>query len=113
MNKHFTLKTDPLKFEDLDEFVKYYHAKNRHDRKQTQSEQNSEGRWRPYKYDELVARDKATLDFFWFKDDSLEDFANLPDPDLIIQEILDDLQAALQQFRLIANELGEEMEASA
>jgi len=67
-----------------------------------------EGLWRAYDYDELVARDKASLDLFWLKDDSLEDSANLPDPDVIAQEIVDDLEAALEQFRLIANDLGGE-----
>ena len=110
-NKHFTLKTGPLKREDLDEFVECYHAKNRHDRKPTWSEKTPEGRWRRYDYDELVARDKASLDLFWLKDDSLEDSANLPDPDVIAQEIVDDLEAALEQFRLIANDLGNETSA--
>ena len=107
-NKHFTLKTDPLKREDLDEFVECYNAKNRHDRKPTWSDKNQGGRWRAYDYGELVARDKASLDLFWLKDDSLEDSANLPDPDVIAQEIVDDLEAALEQFRLIANDLGKE-----
>jgi type I restriction enzyme M protein len=109
-NKHFTLKTGPLKRVDLDEFVKCYHAKNRHDRKPTWSDKSLEGRWRAYDYDELGARDKASLDLFWLKDDSLEDSANLPDPDIIAQEIVDDLEAALEQFRLIANDLGNESE---
>lgn len=104
-NKHFTLKTDPLKREDLDEFVECYNLANRHNRKPTWSDKTPEGRWRAYDYDELVARDKASLDLFWLKDDSLEDSANLPDPDVIAQEIVDDLEAALEQFRLIANDL--------
>ncbi|MGE3787461.1 MAG: N-6 DNA methylase [Nitrospirales bacterium] len=107
-NKHFTLKTGPLKRADLDEFVKCYNASNRHARKPTWSEKTPEGRWRGYDYDELVARDKASLDLFWLKDDSLEDSANLPDPEVIAQEIVDDLEAALEQFRLIANDLGTE-----
>jgi len=56
----------------------------------------------------LHTRDKASLDIFWLKDDSLEDSANLPNPDVIAQEIVDDLEAALEQFRLIANDLGSE-----
>ena len=107
-NKHFTLKTNPLKREDLDEFVKCYNPANRHDRKPTWSEKKPDGRWRAYAYDELVARDKASLDIFWLKDESLEDSANLPDPDVIAQEIVEDLEAALEQFRLIANDLGGE-----
>jgi type I restriction enzyme M protein len=107
-NQHFTLKTDPLKREDLDEFVTCYNPTNRHTRKATWSEKKPEGRWRAYDYDELIARDKASLDIFWIKDDSLEDSANLPNPDIIAQEIVDDLEAALEQFRLIANDLGGE-----
>ncbi len=105
-NRHFTLKTNPLKREDLDEFVTLYHPANRHDRASTWSPENPEGRWRAYDYDELVARDKASLDIFWLADDSLADADNLPPPDVIAQEIVDDLEAALQQFRLIADDLG-------
>ena len=57
--------------------------------------------------EELVARDKASLDIFWLKDDSLADSDNLPAPEVIAQEIVDDLEAALEQFRLIAADLGE------
>jgi type I restriction enzyme M protein len=108
-NKHFTLKTDPLKREDLDEFVQCYNPANRQVRKPTWSEKKPDGRWRAYDYDELIARDKASLDIFWLKDDSLEDSANLPNPDIIAQEIVDDLEAALEQFRLIANDIGNEV----
>jgi type I restriction enzyme M protein len=104
-NQHFTLKTNPLKREDLDEFVKCYNPANRHERKTTWSEKKSDGRWRAYDYGDLIARDKASLDIFWLKDESLEASDNLPDPDVIAQEIVDDLEAALEQFRLIANDL--------
>ena len=107
-NQHFTLKTDPLKREDLDEFVACYNPSNRHNRKPSWSDKKPDGRWRAYEYDELIARDKASLDIFWLKDDSLEDSANLPNPDIIAQEIVDDLEAALEQFRLITNDLGKE-----
>jgi type I restriction enzyme M protein len=105
-NKHFTLKTNPLKREDLDEFITLYNPANRHQRTETWNESNPEGRWRAYSYDELVARDKASLDIFWLKDDSLADSDNLPPPDVIAQEIVEDLEAALEQFRLIAGDLG-------
>lgn len=42
-----------------------------------------DGRWRVFPYEELVARDKASLDITWLRDDSLEDATNLPDPDVI------------------------------
>jgi type I restriction enzyme M protein len=124
-NKHFTLKTNPLMREDLDEFVRLYNPANRHDRAPTWSpstaplprpsrasgkgvntaERGVNGRWRAYEYDELITRDKASLDIFWLKDDSLADSDNLPPPDVIAQEIVDDLEAALEQFRLIAGDL--------
>ncbi len=97
-NQHFTLKTNPLKRADLDDFVACYNAENRYDRKASE-------RFRPFEYDELVKRDKASLDIFWLKDESLEDSANLPDPDVIALEIAEDLEAALDQFSQIAADL--------
>ncbi len=111
-NQHFTLKTNPLKREDLDEFVRLYNPANRFERTPTwASEPDSasgcgpEGRWRGYEVAELMARDKAGLDIFWLRDETLADSDNLPPPDVIAQEIVDDLEAALEQFRLIANDL--------
>ena len=107
-NMHFTLKTDPLKREDLDDFVKCYKPGARARRKATWSEdlanqspgQNEyAGRWRAFDYDELVSRDKASLDIFWLKDESLEESENLPEPGVIAQEIVADLEAALEQLR--------------
>jgi type I restriction enzyme M protein len=97
-NTHFTLKTNPLQRSDLDEFVSCYHPENRHDRKPTWSESNPEGRWRSYSFEELVQRDKCSLDIFWLRDESLEDSDNLPPPDVIATEIIEDLKAALDQF---------------
>jgi type I restriction enzyme M protein len=104
-NKHFTLKTNPLRRADLDEFVALFNPANRHKRKATWSAEAPDGRWRVYEYDELVARDKASLDIFWLRDETLADSDNLPPPDVIAQEIVDDLEAALEQFRLIAGDL--------
>ena len=105
-NMHFTLKTKPLKREDLDEFVSCYNAENRHVRMATWSAEAPEGRWRAYTYDEIMARDKASLDISWLKDESLSDSENLPDPDVLAAEIVEDLEAALAQFREIAGDLG-------
>ncbi len=105
-NMNFTLKTNPLKRADLDEFVACYHAENRHDRKPTWSEETPDGRWRAYNYDELIQRDKLSLDLFWLRDESLEDSANLPDPDVIAAEIAEDLRAALEEFETILEDLG-------
>ena len=97
-NQHFTLKTNSLKRIDLDDFVKCFNPDNRHKRKETE-------RFKSFSYDDLIKRDKASLDIFWLKDDSLEDSANLPDPDVIAAEIVEDLQAALDEFALIASDL--------
>jgi type I restriction enzyme M protein len=107
-NKHFTLKTAPLKREDLDEFVQCYNPENRYQRQPTWSDKNPDGRWRAYAYDELINRDKASLDIFWLRDESLEESDNLPEPDVLAQEIVEDLEAALEQFREIAADLGAE-----
>jgi type I restriction enzyme M protein len=104
-NKHFTLKTNPLQRADLDDFVACFKPGRRQERVATWSETNPEGRWRAYAYDELVARDKASLDIFWLKDKDLEDMESLPEPDVLAQEIADDLRAALEQFNEIAEGL--------
>jgi len=104
-NKHFTLKTNPLKREDLDDFVACYDPENRHDRKATWLENNQAFRWRRYSYEELIQRDKASLDIFWLRDESLEDATNLPEPDEIAAEIIEDLRAALEQLEAIQTDL--------
>ncbi len=93
--------------------MKCYNVKNRHKRKATWSEENTDGRWRAYDYDELVARDKSSLDIFWLKDESLEDSENLPAPGVIAAEIVEDLESALEQMRLIAEDLGEGIDGDA
>jgi len=106
-NMHFTQKTNPLKRADLDEFVACFNPDNRHEREATWSEETPEGRWRGFDYADLVKRDKANLDIFWLKDKSLEDAEDLPEPDVLAQEIADDLQTALDQFTAIAEGLKE------
>lgn len=105
-NQNFTLKQHPITREDLDEFVECYNSENRFNRIPTWSEQNPNGRWRSFSYDELIARDKASLDIFWLKDDSIADNVDLPDPEVLAAQILDDLEVALQQFREIVEDLG-------
>jgi type I restriction enzyme M protein len=104
-NIHFTLKTKRLERSDLDDFVKCYRPENRHKRKATWSESNPDGRWRALSYEELVQRDKCSLDWFWLKDESLEASENLPDPDVIAAEIVEDLRAALEQFEAVLADL--------
>ncbi len=99
-NIHHTLKKKPMRLEDLADFVKCYHPQNRHERKETwDAEANPEGRWRRYSYEELTARDKTSLDVFWLKDKSLTDLDNLPEPDVLAAEIIENLEAGLNSFR--------------
>ncbi len=104
-NIHHTLKQNTIKREDLDEFVACYKPGERHARKATWSEKKPNGRWRAYGYDELLARDKVSLDLFWLRDESLEDSANLPDPDIIAAEIAEDLRTALSEIEDILDDL--------
>ena len=97
-NLHFTLKENTLKRSDLDDFVASYHPKNRHERKESE-------RFKCFSYEELTKRDKANLDIFWLKDDALEESANLPAPEIIAADITADLEAALEQFATIAEDL--------
>jgi len=106
-NMNFTLKTNMLVRTDLDDFVACYNPQNRYERQPTWSETNPDGRWRMFTYEELIARDKVNLDIFWLRDESLEDSANLPDPDVLAKEIMEELEAALEQFKGIVEELGE------
>lgn len=94
-NKHFTLKTRQLQYDDLKDFIASYKSDNRHKRKEGE-------RFKFYKYEDLIARDKASLDIFWLKDDSLENLDDLPPPDVLQQEIIDHLEAALLAFRDVA-----------
>jgi len=93
------LKKKPLRFEDLQDFINCYNPGNRHNRQETWSEDNPEGRWRKFTYDEIMARDKTNLDIFWLKDKSLADLDNLPDPDILANEIIENLEAGLESFR--------------
>ena len=106
-NIHFTLKKNPMKLEDLQDFIKCYNPTNRHNRVETYSEENPEGRWRKFKYEDIITRDKTSLDIFWLKDKSLADLDNLPEPDILANEIIDDLEAGLESFREIVGVVGE------
>jgi type I restriction enzyme M protein len=107
--QNFSLKQNPLQRADLDDFVACFNPANRHARTPTWSEANPEGRWRCYPYEAVMTRDRASLDIFWLHDDSLEESAALLDPDLLAAEIVEDLEAALAQFREIAPDLGEQI----
>ena len=104
-NIHHTLKKKPLRLDDLKDFIGCYNPPNRHDRKETWSGEYPEGRWRKFTYDEIVARDKTSLDIFWLKDKSLTDLDNLPEPDDLAEAIIENVEAGLNSFREIAARL--------
>ncbi|KZL47694.1 MULTISPECIES: HsdM family class I SAM-dependent methyltransferase [Cyanophyceae] len=97
-NQHFTLKTNPLRYENLQDFIQSFNADNRQERHENE-------RFRVFSYEELIQRDKVSLDIFWLKDDSLEDSDNLPAPDILALEISEDLEAALELFQGITENL--------
>ena len=95
-NKHFTLKQKPLTRADLDDFVTCFKAADRTKRVETD-------RFKKFTYDELMARDKVNLDITWLKDDSEIDAADLPDPDILIAEIVEELTAAALELAAAAS----------
>ena len=99
-NQRFTLKTNPLTRSHLDDFVACYNPEDRVQRQETDQ-------FHRFSYNDLVKRDKANLDIFWLRDESMEDSANLPPPDQIAEEIVEDLRAALEQLEEIAVDLAQ------
>ncbi len=104
-NVRYTLKTNQLKRSDIDEFVACFNPESRHRRRATWSEDNPQGRWRPYNYEELMQRDKVSLDIFWLKDEDLEGDNTDVDLDTLMATIVEDLRAALVQFEEIQIDL--------
>jgi type I restriction enzyme M protein len=104
-NLHFTLKQNRLSRSDLDNFVACYRPGKLAERVPSWTPAAPDGRWRDYGYDEIVARDKCSLDLFWLRDESLEDSASLPEPHILAQEIADDLRSALGEIEDILGDL--------
>ena len=105
-NIHHTLKKKSLQFEDLKDFITCYNPKNRNVRNELWNEQtNPEGRWRKFSYEQIIARDKTSLDIFWLKDKSLADLDNLPEPEELALDIIQNLEAGLASFREAAESL--------
>lgn len=96
INQHFTLKQNPLTRAHLEDFVDCFApGKPRDERVETE-------RFHFFGYDDLIARDKVNLDITWLRDESLEDLDNLPAPEVIAREIVEDLTAALAEFEAVA-----------
>ena len=102
-NQHFTMKQNPLRRDHLDEFVDACKPGNRGKRKESE-------RFKAFAYEEIIARDKANLDLIWLKDDSLEDAADLPAPEILAREIMEELQVAIGEFTAIVAALGGEVD---
>ena len=103
-----------MTMQHLDEFIQLYHAKNFNKRRETWSEEPSagsgpDGRWRKFSYADIMARDKTSLDIFWIKDQSLTDLDNLPDPDILASEIVENLQSGLNAFQGIVETLEKDL----
>ena len=106
-NVHFTLKQHPMTDADLLDFIECYNPANRYERKETWSEENPDGRWRRFSAEEILKRDKTSLDIFWIKDKSLTDLESLPNPDVLAADIIDNLQSALDGFNELMGMLKE------
>jgi type I restriction enzyme M protein len=98
---HHTLKKDTIQWEDLQAFIDCYNPSNRHDRTETWSEENPDDRWRNLSYDEIIARDKTNLDIFWLKDKSQADLDNLPNPDILANEIIENIDAGSKSLKAV------------
>lgn len=105
-NIHHTLKKNSLKLSDLTDFIECYNPNNRRKRAETfHPETNPDGQWRKIFYEEILSRDKTSLDISWIKDKSLADLDNLPEPDLLAVDIIENLEAGLTSFKAILGEL--------
>ena len=109
-NQHFTLKTNPLKESDLEDFVKCYQSRSGvpplASTPEDKRQDAASTRFKRFTYEEIIARDKANLDILWLKDDSLEDSENLPPPAVLAAEIVESLEVALEEFRAVEEALG-------
>lgn len=105
-NVHHTLKQKPMTYDHLADFIECYRPENRFKREETWHDKECpDGRWRRFSYEELLERDKASLDLFWLRDKSLTDLDNLPAPDELAEEIIQELEAGLASFRDVLTEL--------
>ncbi|WP_225827277.1 type I restriction-modification system subunit M [Streptomyces naphthomycinicus] len=106
--RHFTLKQRPLARADLDDFVAAYRPGEPRSARVESADEN--GPFRRFRYADLIARDKVNLDITWMKDPALEDADSGLPPEVIAEEIVRDLQSALDEFTAIARSLGGEVD---
>jgi type I restriction enzyme M protein len=99
VGQHFTLRQRPLTRDHLDEFVEAYRPG------QPRETREPGDRFRTFELDELLARDKVNLDLTWLRDPALDGADDLLPPEVIAQEIVEDLQSALAEFTAVAEAL--------
>lgn len=94
-NVNLTLVTNSLTDEHLQDFVKCCCTDDIS--KRIESE-----RFKKFTYDEIIIRDKTNLDITWLKDESLDDLENLPKPDVLAAEIIENIESALESFKSLS-----------
>lgn len=105
-NIHHTLKKNTLKLSNLKDFIECYNPTNRHKRTEIfNAENNPDGQWRKFTFEEIISRDKTSLDITWIKDKSLANLDNLPNPDILAEDIIENLEAGLASFKAIVGGL--------
>ena len=98
-NMHFTLKQNPLRYEHLDDFVAAYSAEDREPAGRERSGSSA------FSYDELLAPRQGEPRHHLAPRRVARGLDNLPPPEVIAQEIVEDLEAALSEFAQIAQSL--------
>jgi type I restriction enzyme M protein len=104
-NVHHTPKNNPITFKHLLDFIACYKIGNLNERKESWSPDNQNGAWRKYTYQEIIDRDKTNLDIFWLKNDNQIDLDILPEPEELINDIIDNIESVLSNFKMIKDSL--------
>lgn len=97
-NIHHTPKNNPITFAHLQDFVNCYKENKR---KENWTKENFNGRWRKFSRNEILERDKSNMDIFWLRDENLIDIDNLPDPEVLIDDIIENIESALANFKAV------------
>ena len=100
-------KTNPLKKDDFDDFVICYADGNLSARKETYSMENLNGRWRKFTYEEILARDKTSLDITWMKSESGTDDYTLEELLTQIKEKSENISKAVAELEALIGEVEE------
>ena len=102
---YIRVSTDKQTVENQRFEIERFCKKEGYERTETWSEDNPDGRWRRFDVKDILERDKTSLDLFWIKDKSLADLDNLPDPDELAVDIIENLQSALESFQELQAQL--------